>query len=232
MGLPVSVLLRGPGADGSVAAAAVQTFFAELHRADARFSTYRVDSEVSAYNRGELAPDALSQELLEVLRTCDAAERMTRGLFSAAAAGAAQGLIVDPSGVVKTWAVERAGRHLAVPDIDCCINAGGDVLARCLPGRAAWRVGVEDPTDRSRVLAVQTIRSGAVATSGTATRGAHVVDPRTGLVSATQGSVTITGPSLLVADVLSTAAFVHSGDISELIDRFPGYTAVAVADPA
>ena len=225
MGLPVSVLLRGP-ADGPQAVAAVRAFFTDLHRADATFSTYRPDSEVSRYNRGELADDAASDDLVDVLRTCVSAERMTGGLFSAGAAGSAQGLLLDPSGVVKAWAVERASKHLSLPGVDYCVNAGGDVLTRCLPGRAAWRVGVEDPTDRSRVLAVQTVRNGAVATSGTAARGAHLVDPRTGERPARLGSVTVTGPSLLVADVLATAAFIAGDAAARLVSRFPGYALV------
>ena len=50
------------------------------------------------------------------------------------------------------------------------------------PSAAApsWRIGIEDPRRPGAVARVVTVRRGAVATSGAAARGAHVVDPRTG----------------------------------------------------
>ena len=47
----------------------------------------------------------------------------------------------------------------------------------------------------------------AVATSGTAARGSHLLDPSTGRAVTDLLSVTVTGPSLLWADVPATAAF-------------------------
>ena len=48
------------------------------------------------------------------------------------------GRVLDPSGVVKGWAVERAAAHLrALPDTDFCLSAGGDMVCRTArPGRA------------------------------------------------------------------------------------------------
>ena len=58
----------------------------------------------------------------------------------------------------------------------------------------------------------------AVATSGTAARGAHLYDPRTGAPSSSRLlAVTITGPSLQLADVLATAAFVAAQQWHELV---------------
>ncbi|WP_199235857.1 hypothetical protein [Micromonospora sp. S4605] len=48
MGLPVSVHVRGPGADSPAAADAVAGVFAELRAMDAVFSPYRPDSRLSA----------------------------------------------------------------------------------------------------------------------------------------------------------------------------------------
>ena len=48
-----------------------------------------------------------------------------------------------------------------------------------------------------------------MATSGTSARGAHLVDPRTGGPAGALAQVSVTGPSLLWADVLATAAFVR-----------------------
>ncbi len=79
---------------------------------------------------------------------------------------------IVPTGLVKGWAVERATRALDLPARhSVLVNAGGDITAQ---GNGAaqgddgkpWRVGIEDPADRSRILAVVPLRSGGVATSG------------------------------------------------------------------
>ena len=90
-------------------------------------------------------------------------------------------LAFDPTGLVKGWAVDRASVPLSgLEGISFCINAGGDLLIGAHPDlptdgpRAiTWRVGVEDPLDRQRIASTLTLTRGAVATSGTAARGAH-----------------------------------------------------------
>lgn len=52
------------------------------------------------------------------------------------------------------------------------------------------------------------LTEGAVATSGTAARGAHLYDPANGQMVDRGGSVTVTGPTLLWADIWATALFV------------------------
>jgi thiamine biosynthesis lipoprotein len=68
-----------------------------------------------------------------------------------------------------------------------------------------------------------------VATSGAAARGAHVVDPRTGLGIERAGSATVVGPDLLWADVWATAAWVDPARATVLLaEREPGYSLVTV----
>ena len=57
------------------------------------------------------------------------------------------------------------------------------------------------------------MRTGAVATSGTAARGQHIIDPGTGAAAVRLLSATVVGPELTWADVYATAAFVlgHKG---------------------
>jgi FAD:protein FMN transferase len=73
--------------------------------------------------------------------------------------------VLDPSGVVKGWAVARAAARFAMLDeTDVCLSAGGDVVCRtAVPGSPGWRVGIEDPADPARVVGVVGVRSGAVA---------------------------------------------------------------------
>ena len=79
-------------------------------------------------------------------------------------------------------------------------------------GAPAWRVGIEDPHDPQRVIAVVPVHNGAVATSGLAHRGAHIVDARTGTTPGALASVTVVGPDLVWADIDATAAFALASD--------------------
>lgn len=217
MGMPISVHLRGPQPDAPQAAAAVEQLFDELREVDRVFSLYREDSDLSRLGRGDLDLAGCHPDVAEVARLCEDARERTDGWFDPQLPPHDDPdgpLRWDPTGLVKGWAVERASQALAgrlaatLPGHDHCVNAGGDVMAHATRSDTPpWRIGIEDPSDRSRVLDVAEVRSGAVATSGTAARGAHIRDPFTGAPATALLSVTVTGPSLLWADVHATAAF-------------------------
>ena len=80
-------------------------------------------------------------------------------------------------------------------------NTGPDTSA--LP----WRIGIADPFRPGRLALVVAAVDCAVATSGTAERGAHIVNPRTGSPAAGLASLTVTSRSLALADACATAAF-------------------------
>jgi thiamine biosynthesis lipoprotein len=200
MGLPVSLLARGTGLDLDV-----EPFYDELRWVDAVFSPYREESEVSRVARGELDLADAHPLVQDVAARCEEARLRTAGLFDATRPDGRW----DPSGYVKGWAVERAARLLP-GDVDWCVNAGGDVLVRSLTGEA-FRVGIEDPRDPARLVAVVPLASGGLATSGTAARGEHLYDPRTGTPATALASLTVIAPTLEEADVLATAAFVAGG---------------------
>jgi thiamine biosynthesis lipoprotein len=228
MGMPVSVHLRGEGARGDLADARVQAAYDELRAIEVLFSPYRRDSEVSRIDRGELPLEQAHPLVGEVTELCRAAAALTDGAFDAWRPEAG-GLRFDPTGLVKGWAVQRAAEHLAAGlQCDVTVNAGGDIAVR--PGRRAkpWRIGIEDPRDPSQVLAVLPLTAGGVATSGTAHRGRHLVDPRTGRAVDDVLSVTVVGPSLLWADVLATAAFVLGRDGLGFVEDVAGYEALVV----
>ena len=86
------------------------------------------------------------------------------------------------------------------------------------PDAAPWRIGIEDPHDLTRVLAVVPVRTGAVATSGSARRGEHVVDARTGRPPAEVASVTVVGDDLTWVDIDATAAYAMGPDAARWLD--------------
>ncbi|QAY71373.1 FAD:protein FMN transferase [Xylanimonas protaetiae] len=199
---------------------AVARALASLHDADRRFSTYRDASEVRRLARGELALDDAHPDVREVEAACRAALRTTAGRFSAWWRG-----WFDPTGYVKGWAVDRAmDAHLAdLLDLEGVaavgLNVGGDLCVRTRPGSSwTWTVGVADPRDRGRTVARLRLADGAVATSGTAERGAHLVDPRTGGRARGVLSATVVADTLADADVWATAAAVAGDDLTWVRD--------------
>jgi FAD:protein FMN transferase len=197
-----------------------------LHWVDATFSTFRADSEVSRLDRGEIAAGQCSPQVREVLTACATAQARTGGYFSATAGGS-----LDPSGYVKGWAVERAAAILTgAGSPSHCVNGGGDV--RCAgpsPRGGDWRIGIADPLDRGALALTVMGRDFAVATSGIAERGRHVLDPHTGLPPEGLLSVTVTGPDLAVADAYATAVFAM-GYPRALDWRADGYAAFGITD--
>jgi thiamine biosynthesis lipoprotein len=230
MGLPVSVHLRGDGSRSEAADERVRAAYDELRAIDVIFSPYRPGSDVSRIDRGELEVGDAHPLVAEVSALCETAREVTGGSFDASYRSRSAGRRrFDPTGLVKGWAVQRAADHLAAGlGCDVSINAGGDIAMR--PGREPlpWRVGVADPTDPRRVLAVVPVVSGGVATSGTAARGRHIIDPRHGGPVEDVLAVTVIGPSLLWADVLATAAFVRGRAGLDLVESLDGYEALVV----
>ncbi|MEU5524765.1 FAD:protein FMN transferase [Streptomyces sp. NPDC047860] len=206
MGTVFSLDVRG--GEPVAVRAALEEAVAGLHRVDEVFSTYRDDSQVSRLARGELDVGECDPEVAEVLELAAEAERVSDGWFSARYRGR-----LDPTGIVKGWATERAARRLAAAGAaGVSVNGGGDVQLLGAPGAGRpWRVGVSDPLRPGGLAAVVSAAGAgelAVATSGTAERGDHIVDPRTGRSAVTDlVAVTVVAPRLTWADCWSTAAF-------------------------
>ena len=156
---------------------------ATLHEVDRVFSTYRADSFVSRLGRGEIDVADCPPEVAEVLALGERARVESGGAFDVAGATPTGARFLDPSGVVKGWAVDRAAAALhALDDTDFCLSAGGDMVCPRRGPRAARLAGRHRGPARPHPDPAPwcPLRDGAVATSGLAHRGAHIVDARTG----------------------------------------------------
>ncbi len=239
MGTVISLFAPDGGADS----AAADGCFAWLHEVDRRFSPYRPDSEVSRLVRDAPARDepgagqagaatlprsaGMSPEMGEVLELCDVVGLLSDGAFDVRRHRPDGAL--DPTGVVKGWAVDRAGQILWQGGLGrFCIGAGGDVLAR--GGRAPgvpWRIGIAHPTVRGAVALTLEADDLAVATSGSTERGEHIVDARNGEVPRGLLTLSVAGASLGRADAYATAAFAMGSAGPRWVESLPGYAACA-----
>jgi FAD:protein FMN transferase len=234
MGLPVSVHVRGPAAQEDTVADLVERAFEALRADDRMFSPYRTDSAVSHIRRGALTMADAPLRVRRVADLCEEAAARTAGSFSAWLPDRDGTPRFDPTGLVKGWAVEQAFDRLneqlhKLGSHDALVCAGGDIAVRSQrTDTPDWVIGVEDPADPSRVLMNMSLRTGSIATSGTAARGGHILDPLTMTTPTDLLSVTVVGPSLTWADVYATAAFVRGRRAADLISEIPLHEAVLV----
>lgn len=222
MGMPVTLDLPD---------AAAPTLFElgfDMFRAfDQRFSTYRDDSEVAAFNRGELSVETVSREFVYVLAIAERARVASGGYFDIRRPDGR----IDPSGVVKGWAILRVARRLeAEGAASGYVDAGGDVQVwGSASGGGPWRVGIRNPFDPSQI--VKTIVPGrrGVATSGSYARGNHIYDPlHPGRVLDEMVSLTVVAADVLEADLLATAGFAMGREGLDFLCRLPDVEAYGI----
>ena len=228
MGTVLSVEIRPPLVDPDT----IDAMIADLRDIEARFSTFRPDSEISRIARGELAEAEASLDVRQALAACDHLARATAGAFDARRPGPDGTPGLDPSGYVKGWAIEEAAWRLdAAGASNYWLNAGGDIVARGSAGDGRrWRVGIRHPDRADRLAAVLAVTDRAVATSGSYERGDHVLDPRTGRPARGLRSVTVVGPGLAFTDAYATAVLVMGRDGLAWLDGQSGYAGLAITD--
>jgi thiamine biosynthesis lipoprotein len=212
----------------AAAEAALERAEAKLRWVDDVFSTWKPQSPVSRLRRGEIELDAAPPEVADVLELCRTARDVSEGWFDPWSMPGG----LDPTGLVKGWAAERALDEFKNAGLPAAmVNAGGDIAAygRPAPGQP-WRIGIRHPLAEDRLLLmVELDGPGAVATSGTYERGAHLFDPHTGAPAHGLLAATVVGLDLAFADALATALFVSGGALLERISRLAGYHGFTVS---
>jgi thiamine biosynthesis lipoprotein len=221
MGTVFSFDIRTPGVDPR----ALQRVIDWLHAVDARFSTYRADSEIRRLDRGELTLEQCSPDVRRVLDLCAVAAESSGGYFSTTIDGK-----LDPSGMVKGWAIEQASSMLREAGSTAhAVNGGGDIqlAGDAAPGRP-WTVGIADPFRRGALAATVSGTGLAIATSSTAERGAHIINPGTGEPAVALASITLTGEHLTIIDAYATAALAMGEEARAWIESLTGVEAFAI----
>lgn len=216
MGMPITVEVVDPG----VTEADVENVFAYFRAIDETFSTYKEHSEISKINRGELCEEEYSDDMKSILALSEQTRQETQGYFDIYHDG-----IIDPSGIVKGWAILQAASRLKEAGfINFYIDAGGDIQAAGKKGDNPWRVGIRNPFNRQEIVKVLAVTDKGIATSGTAIRGQHIYDPHHPDTPPSEiVSLTVIGPDVYEADRLATAAFAMGKRGIYFIEQLPGF---------
>ena len=201
-----------------LAADKAEEFF---HKVDKDFSTYKSGSEVSRIRRGELEVADASEDVKIVWKLCEHARELTLGAFDPWKVEGG----FDPSGLVKGWAADMAAKMLVGAGVESVlINAAGDLVLR--GGQISeggevkpWSVGISSPDDVDQIVKTFDVVNGSVATSGDYEKGAHIIDPQTGLIAIGARSASVVGPDGALCDALATALMVDGRDAQRWMGR-------------
>lgn len=132
---------------------------------------------------------------------------------------AEMGITLD--GIAKGYIIDRASEYLISKGVvNHLVNGGGDIRASGTAGKSqAWTVAIQDPAQNDAYRQILKVNNGAVATSGNyevyydnEKMFHHIVNASTGYSPVESASVTVTAPSVLDADALSTAVFVMGAE--------------------
>jgi FAD:protein FMN transferase len=223
-GMPITVAIVEPTAEPQAAASGAELIarvFAYFEYIDDRFSTYKPNSEISLINQGRLTIDEASTDMRAVFGLAEQVRRETGGYFNIA-----RGDHIDPSGLVKGWAISNAATMLRGAGCDdFYVDGGGDFQAAGLNAEGQpWRVGIRNPFNPREIVKVLAISDRGVATSGTYIRGQHIYNPVTGgLPDPEILSITVIGPDIYEADCYATAAFAMGRKGIEFIGSLAGF---------
>ncbi len=216
MGMPVTVEIVDDQGKEEI----FSEVFDYFRQVDTRFSTYKKRSEISQINAGKLQPSAYSKDMKTILQLCEDTKHETHGYFNIEHEG-----ILDPSGLVKGWAIYHAAQLIKkAGSKQYYVNAGGDIEVHGKNKEGTpWHIGIRNPFNRNEIVKVVNVSSGGVATSGTYVRGFHIYNPnKQGKQANELQSVTVVGPNIYDADRFATAVFAMGKRGMQLIDSLPG----------
>ena len=198
--------------------AAMQTVKDFCHGVDQDFSTYIDSSWITRLRRGTVDIAQCPASVQEVWKLCLQAKYLSDDAFDPWAVDGG----FDPSGLVKGWAADICADLLVGAGAQHVqVNAAGDLALRggYFDTNDAtvkpWKIGVVNPDNKQEVLQVFEIMDGAIATSGTYERGAHITDPYTGMIAIGAKSATVVGAQGWLCDALATGLMVAGQDAAK-----------------
>ncbi len=202
MGMPITVEIAEPGATEDH----FDEVFSYFDYVDNKFSPYKKESELALVNAGSVAADDLSEDMCVILDLAEETKRETGGYFDVRNRAG----FLDPSGLVKGWAIKNAADILERQGFqNFYVDAGGDIEARGRNEKGEpWTVGIRNPFASGGIAKTVRLTGRGIATSGSYERGNHIYDPHDRQNKLTDiVSLTVIGPNVYEADRFATAAF-------------------------
>lgn len=221
MGMPITLEIVG-----TVHPHIFDDVFAYFREVDAKYSPYKKQSEVSKINEG-LAEDQWSAEMREILTLSEETKKVTNGYFDIHRPDGT----MDPSGIVKGWAIQHAAQLLDDAGVEhFYLDVGGDIQVRGLNSHnQPWIVGIRNPFNRNEIVKILSVHDEGIATSGTYIRGQHIYDPHKPAAELEEiQSITVVGPNIYDADRFATAAFAMGRDGITFIEKLPHFEAYMI----
>lgn len=204
------------------AAGAAQAAFEEVDRLEQLLSSYIESSDVKKIERAPAGkPVVVAPETMACLQVAEAMRMESDGLFDVAYATrgvrpvfelnpktlevtpTVDGVVINLGGIGKGFALDHIAEFLRDEyGVDTLlVDAASTALA---VGDRAWVVGIS-----GRRIA---LRDQAMSASGTAVKGTHIVDPKTGEAVPEGGQVWSFAPTAAEADARSTAEFLRRSE--------------------
>ncbi len=217
MGMPITVEV----VDAKVTESDLASVFDYFSYVDRVFSTYKKDSEISRFNAGVLTKKQLSADVRQILQLAEDTKRESNGYFNIQHNGK-----IDPSGIVKGWAIYNAYTLLKGHGFqNFYVDAGGDIQVSGKNEKSErWKVGIRNPFNRDEIVKVVWLENKGIATSGLYVRGNHIYNPHKPDIPITGiASMTVIGPTVYDADRFATAAFAMGEKGIHFIEKLPGF---------
>jgi thiamine biosynthesis lipoprotein len=218
MGMPITIVITDNLQQSTVNP--FEKVFDYFRYVDEKYSPFKLISEVAKLNRGE----EVDQEMEEILRQAQDLKIQTNGYFDIVRPDGK----IDPSGIVKGWAIKNAADILRKMGYKrFYVDAGGDAE---IAGKN-WKWGIRNPFNKSEIVKVLKLSNCGIATSGTYERGQHIYDPIGHKNEITDiVSLTVIGPDVYEADKFSTPAFAMGRAGIEFIERQQGLEGYMIDD--
>ncbi len=216
MGMPVTVEI----AEKNATSKDLDIAFGYFDYVDQKFSPYKPDSEVSRINQKKLTKENFSSDMVEIFSLAENTKKQTNGYFDIHHNGK-----IDPSGIVKGWAINNAAKLLKKHGFkNFFVDAGGDIQVSGTNREGKpWKIGIKNPFNKNEIIKVITVGTHGVATSGTYLRGQHIYNPFNGEKIIDIVSLTVIGPDIYEADRFATAAFAMGQGGIAFIESLPGF---------
>jgi thiamine biosynthesis lipoprotein len=217
---------------------------------DEKYNRFRTGSLLWEVNsKAASEPVELDEDAFMALEFCKTFNKATKGWFDISAnpssRSGGKSWILDPEnrtvsfgspetrldlgGFAKGYALEKVVKILRRRNIDCAFLSFGGSSVSALgahPYGEAWPMALQHPYFPRKSAWSTTLKDTSLSVSGKDPRGrGHIIDPFTGNTVEKDELITVTGPSPMVCEVLSTALWLAPWESREgILGNFPGYS--------